>query len=308
MKFAVLHVNKSSYTSTSPTMRIARYVYDRLRVRGCVVNLIHDVETAQSCIDTRHDIVFVKYGVLAFSDHRKQAIDILNRARRVINMENDYSFVHDKRLRSPDEIWSTVQAPDRTRYCNWNVLTRHDTKGWITDTRFVPYFDSRPKNSGLIYYGAYRPDRVQYFERYFKNAPYPVTISSFRGDKNFGVLCPNAKLMPAFRDPDGPAKWEMTLYVEDATSHSLYCSPANRFYECLHMGLPQAIDERAVKTLMTAGIPMKGEFQVHSKMGLRALLQRAGDIAALQQRLWRRDYASDLHQQFDDAMRSSGLW
>jgi hypothetical protein len=301
MKFAVLHINKSSLSSTSPTMRIAKYVHDRLKSMGCDVDFIYDPETAAFPATQRYDVVFVKYGMLAFSDHRAESIFMLNNARRVINLENDYSFVPDKRLRAPDEVWSTVEG--RTRYCNWNVLTRHGTEGWDQQRGW-----QRPRNSGLIYYGAYRPDRVPYFEKYFRHAPYPVTISSFRGEKNFGVLCPNAKLMSAFRDPDGPADWQATIYLEDRASHDLYCSPANRFYECVHMGLAQIVDESAVPTLRRAGIkPFPKDFVVNSKTELRASLQKWEDIRGLQQRHWRRNYAADLHEQFNTAMKESGL-
>lgn len=297
MSIAVLHVNKSSLTSTSPTMRIAKYVADQIhRKHGC--DFIYDIPTAQAA-KKRYDVVFVKYGMLAFSDHRKEAIDILAKAGRVINLENDYAFVPDKRLRSPDEVWSTVA--ERTRYCNWNVLTRHGTEGWGR-----PVGQAAIQYKGLIYYGAYRPDRVPYFEKYFKHAPYPVTVSSFKGEKNFGVLAPGIGLMPAFRDPDGPAQWEMTVYLEDITSHNLYCSPANRFYECLHMGLAQAVDEMAVATLKQAGIKAR-PFQVNSKMSLRVLLSKWLDVRNEQQRLWRRDFSADLHQQFNDAMKASGI-
>lgn len=294
MSIAVLHVNNSSPRSTSPTMRIAKYVASRVPQ----AHFVYDVPTANASVGKKFDVVFVKYGMLAFSEHRKQAIQILNDAKRVINLENDYSFVPDKRLRAADETWSTVT--DRTRYCNWNVLTRHGTEGW--GKKAFREVDKR----GLIYYGAFRPDRVSYFEKYFKAAPYPVTVSSFRGEKDFGVLCPNASLMAAFRDPDGPSEWEMTIYLEDVTSHNLYCSPANRFYECVHMGLAQAVDGPAVATLMQGGIKARA-FQVNTKMKLREMLTRWEEVRAEQQRLWRRDYSADLDEQFKQAMRESRI-
>lgn len=295
MRIAVLHVNKSSRASTSPTMRIAKYVHSQIPES----DFIYDVETSMKPATQRYDVVFVKYGMLAFSDHRAQALLILKNARRVISLENDYAFEQDKRLGKPDEVWSTVDG--RTRYCNWNVLTRHGTEGWDQKP------EVRQQHKGLIYYGAYRPDRVSYFEKYFRHAPYPVTVSSFRGEKNFGVLCPNARLMPAFRDPDGPAKWEATIYLEDRASHDLYCSPANRFYECLHMGLAQFIDSAAVKTLERAGIPHVKSFYANSKMDVRRTIGQWQEMREYQQMVWRRDYAADLHEQFDTAMRESGL-
>jgi hypothetical protein len=295
-RLAVLHVNKSTLSSTSPTMRIAKYVAEQLGDRA---DFIFDVPTAQAAAKS-YDVVFVKYGMLAFSDHRKEAIAILNSAKKVVNLENDYSFVPDKRLRAPDEVWSTVA--DRTRYCNWNVLTRHGTNGWEKPSSFRPV-----TNMGLLYYGAYRPGRLTYFDRYFRHAPYPVTVSSFRGEKDFGLIDHRIALRSAFRDPDEPSEWEMTIYIEDIASHNLYCSPANRFYECLHMGLAQAIDELAVATLKQGGIDKARKFQVKNKMELRALIGNWEQVRDYQQSLWRRDFAADLHEQFAKAMKESRI-
>lgn len=295
MRIAVLHVNKSSLSSTSPTMRIAKYVHSRIPD----ADFVYDLETSMKPASQRYDVVFVKYGMLAFSDHRAQALLMLKNARKVISLENDYAFVQDKRLGKPDEIWSTVEG--RTRYCNWNVLTRHGTEGWDEKPEL------RQRYSGLVYYGAYRPDRIPYFEKYLKNAPYPVTVSSFRGEKNFLVLCPGIGLRTAFRDPDEPSQWQSTIYLEDTTSHDLYCSPANRFYECLHMGLAQFVDENAVTTLKRAGIKHLSSFVVDSKMDIRRSIHMWQDIRSEQQRLWRRDFSADLDQQFATAMKESGL-
>jgi hypothetical protein len=296
VKIAVLHVNKSSINSTSPTMRIAKYVASRIPE----VSFVYDIPTAESVKDVEFDVVFVKYGMLAFSDHRKEALRLHNTAKRVVSLENDYAFEADKRFRKADEVWSTVEG--RTHYVNWNVLTRHGTEGWEKKSDFRDMV-----NSGLLYYGAYRPGRVDYFRKYFIDAPYPLTVSSFKGEKNFGVLAPNARLIPAFRDPDAPSEWEMTLYMEDDRSHDLYCSPANRFYECVHMGLPQVIDAKAVATLTKGGIDVPEEFIVDSRWDVRRALQHAVEVRGDQQKLWRRDYAADLHDQFDAAMTKSKI-
>jgi hypothetical protein len=301
MKIGILHVNKASFTSTSPTMRIAKYVANQLPEAA----FIYDVPTAAAVSDVVFDVLFVKYGMLAFSDHRKDALKIYANAKRVINLENDYTFTPDKRFRPADEVWSTVEG--RTCYVNWNVLTRHGTGGWEKPEAFRPV-----TNKGILYYGAHRPDRIPYFEKYLRsNAPYPVTVSSFRGKDTFGVTCNvgsrSINIRPAFRDPDEPAEWEMTVYMEDTASHDLYCSPANRFYECVHMGLAQAIDEAAADTLKKAGIPKVESFVVDSAMKVRSLLTKWEDVRHLQQKLWRRDYSADLHEQFRRAMKESRI-
>lgn len=295
MRCGVLHVNKSTLASTSPTMRIAKFVAEQL---GCP--FIYNVETAKKYQKTKFDVLFTKYGMLKFSDHRDEALEIYNNAKRVINMENDYTFVPDKRFRPADETWSTVEG--RTRYVNWNVLTRHGTEGWKT----VPRVE--PSHRGLLYYGAHRDDRIPYFEKYLKNAPYPVTVSTFRGRSKFLETCGDKiNVIGAFRDPDAPAAWDMTVYIEDVASHNLYCSPANRFYECLHMGLPQMIDAKAAATLTRAGIKSVDQFVVSSKKEIKTMLSRAGAVRDSQQKLWRRDYAKDAIRDLKKAVKESGI-
>lgn len=293
MRCGVLHVNKSTLTSTSPTMRIAKFVAQQL---DCP--FIYDLESAKKYQKVKFDVLFTKYGMLKFSDHRDEGLEIYSNARRVINMENDYTFVPDKRFRTADETWSTVEG--RTRYVNWNVLTRHGTDGWNKKPSV------EPTERGLIYYGAHRQDRVPYFEKYLKNAPYPVTVSTFRGKKSFFETCgEKINVIGAFRGPDDPAKWEMTVYVEDTTSHDLYCSPANRFYECLHMGLPQAVDEKAAMTLVKARVEHVDEFVVGNKRDLKKLMSVADDVRRRQQKFWRRDYSKDLIRDFKKAVKES---
>jgi hypothetical protein len=299
---AVLHVNSSSFTSTSPTMRIARFVADELRIP-----LIHDQRTAKLAVAKKYDVLFVKYGMLKFSNHRDEALEIYSRARHVINLENDYLFALDRRFRAPDATWSTVAGRDQ--YVNWNMLTRHPVDAWAQQQ---PRREITRK--GLVYYGAHRPDRVESFRRYFVRPPFPLTISTFRGKEKFaetlelnknGKVTRGTEIVGAFRDPDAPAAWPVTLYIEDATSHELYCSPATRFYECVMMGLAQAVDIDAAHTLQAAGIKLTFEDMVSHK---REIADRDWTAIGQRQRSrWFKDYSKLLRQQLSDAVKGSGL-
>lgn len=295
MKMAVLHVNSSNPQGTSPTMRIARFVADELKIP-----LICSVDTAEPFLKERFDVLFVKYGMLKFSDHRTQALEIYDRARRIVNLENDYTMIPDKRFRKADECWSTVEG--RTRYVNWNMLTRHPVDAW-TSPATLP----APSKQGIVYYGAFRENRADSFERYFRDAPYPLTISTFRGQKKFAEY--TTDVVSAFRDPDAPAQWQATIYIEDAKSHDLYCSPATRFYECVQMGLTQLVDEKAVHTLAKAGMDVPDSFVVSSKNDVRRVLQSGMiDTIRLQQHVtWYRDYSVQLRDQFRKACRLSKI-
>jgi hypothetical protein len=105
---AVLHINSARPDATTPTMRIARFVGDTLGLP-----VICNVETADKYDDRRFDTLFVKYGILKFSNHREQALRIYSRAKRIINLENDYTFKPDPRFRKANpsySVWGTVPA------------------------------------------------------------------------------------------------------------------------------------------------------------------------------------------------------
>jgi hypothetical protein len=294
VKIAVLHVNSSKPDGTSPTMRIARFVADEFKCP-----LICDLESARKHFHTKFDIVFVKYGMLKFSNHREEALTIYGNAKHVINLENDYLFALDKRFAPPNETWSTVS--NRTRYVNWNMITRHGIDAWK-----VQRPSPQPMNKGLIYYGAHRPDRVASFKKYLAKAPYDVTVSTYRGRKMFLETCGDKiKVIGGFKDPDAPAKWPLTLYIEDETSHSVYCSPATRFYECVMMGLAQAVDHEAVHTLTEAGIKVSREFIVENKADVKRMLVNVDPVQKAQRRLWFKDHSVTIRAQLKAAAAAS---
>jgi len=294
MKFGVMHVNSSTMGSTSPTMRIAKFVASELNNAP----FIYNPETANKYLKTKFDILFVKHGLLRFSNHRDQALEIYNNAGMTVNLENDYTFELDNRFKPAEETWSTVEG--KTRYINWNRLTRFPIDQWKKQMPWIT-----PMNIGLFYYGAHRDDRVQSFRQYFQKAPYPVTISSFRGSAKFLETCGDVAVISAFRDPRIPAQWPLTIYIEDATSHKLYCSPAARFYECLQIGLAQVIDEATVPTFEKTGLALKKQFVVNSQRGVKSALEYWKDIRNDQRMLWYTDYGTDLRNQFWDAMKHS---
>jgi hypothetical protein len=276
-------------------MRIAKFVAEQTNAP-----LIHDPGSANFFKDTRFDVLFVKYGMLKFSNHREEALRIHERAYRVVNMENDYTFVPDKRFRKADETWSTVEK--RTRYVNWNVLTR-----WPPELWSVPWPMQEPTRPGVLYYGAHREGRQKYFKLYFgQPSLYPVTISTYRGRKAFEATCGNGlTFVGPMSDPAAPADWLMTIYAEDEASHSLYCSPANRFYECVQCGLAQAIDAKAVNTLLRAGVKNADKFAVCDQSDVLRLMLDWRKVRDAQRRLWHRDYMQELKSQFWNAVRAS---
>lgn len=306
MKFvpraAVLHVNSAGAHSTSPTMRIARYVAQTLGIP-----LIHDLESARANERKAFDVLFVKYGLPKFSDHRDYAMAAYAQAPCIVNLENDYTMEPDVRFRrlaehkSHYERWSTVEG--RTRYVNWNVLTWMPPEAW---RKPLPW--PVPSMRGLLYYGAHRTGRVPYFHRYLRRAPYPVTVSTFRGAAKFAESCGlelKQQIIGPFRKPEQPAQWPLTVYIEDEASHTTYCSPANRFYECLQLGMAQAIDVAAAHTLQLADFEVPDNMVVNGPGDVKRVLAKWDAVRQAQRKLWHRPFHKALHSQLRAACRAS---
>lgn len=301
MKAAVLHVNTCKPDSDAPTMRIARFVSEQLGLP-----LIHDVPSATKHVRARFDVLFVMFGILKFSEHREQALEIYSRAKRVIRLENDYLFKPDSRFKKlqPYEVWSTVPHSVQESgglYINWNQLT------W--DNTFEPH--GWPRHAGLLYYGAYKEEQraAQIKAYYGPQVPYPVTFSANpRNKAKFAALNPQARLVPKLTHSE-IAAYAATVYLEDEYSHAMYCSMANRFYECLHLGVAMFFDLQTMRTLQDAGY-YKDAFPawvVRNHYAVERLLPRARSIAAAQRAVWHRNYYALLCRELAAAATTVGL-
>lgn len=301
MKMAVLHINTAGPNATSPTMRIARYVAEKLQIP-----LIHDVESAATHSKTHFDILFVKLGVLKFSNHRDDALEIYGNAKRVINLENDYSFAPDARLKKlqPEwQVWSTV--PENVKkhggaYVNWNVLTWLYPHPWAARLRAY-----KPEPNRMLYYGAYRADRVNSFGRWLgQGVPYEVVIGarSTHMAKFAGLTDPPRNVVN-FKTPDDLAQLKATaIYLEDDTSHDLYCSLANRFFECLQLGIPMLFDSACRNTLEAAKLPMWKRYSVINPFEAKARMSDPVTIAREQRLYWYKDFDALLAKQVERAV------
>ena len=56
---------------------------------------------------------------------------------------------------------------------------------------------------------------------------------------------------------NGLAKYKYSIYLEDEKSNEVYCSPANRFYECISNGVLMFFDSSCVETFRTAEIDIE---------------------------------------------------
>lgn len=289
MKMAVLHVNSCNRNACSPTVRIANFIATQLNIP-----MIYDNTTAQVFMDT-YDVLFVLHGVLLFSAHRIEAMELYRRAKKVITVSNDYSFSPCRRMSGyQGEIrWTTIKNSSlrkgKDKFINWNKLT------WYPEYVYV-----EPKVIGLLYYGAYRTGREDMFRKYFINPEQPTHIISYpKNHEKFRELSSNIIVYKPFKHYGQLQAFGATLILQDIFSRSNWDCPANRFYESLFLRIPMYFDVSSIDSFKWYGYDIK-QFTVKNphELGERVNASESFDIGVQQHDLWYRDYKTELIEDF----------
>lgn len=224
--------------------------------------------------------IFIVNGLECFCDYRKELKSFLsiNKGKKMYWATNDYKLKPGREIREAMEasdttLLSTVEESLHTQkfykkyiYVNWNSLTLNKN----ADTSGVQRID------GLIYYGAFREGRKLYFEKYLSSELYPVRISTTKGNvKEFLALNKKISMYNTFKWTNVISElcnFKYSIYIEDKASHEGYCSPANRFYECISNGVVVLFDVSTKHTFEQAGIDISG-YIVDSDKGLLSKMQ-----------------------------------
>jgi len=291
---AVLHVNPTNRWSSAPTVRIARFVADALGIP-----LLCDEDSCHANRNTKFDVLFVKFGVLRFCAYRDIVFQVYQKADLIINLENDYAFKPDPRLLKLNPsytVWSTVpkNCVEGGRYINWNKAS------WIQGIK-----PSKHKHWDVLYHGRWRDDREALFARYFDTPSITVSAHS-RSQRKFLEQYPRVTLVPQLKDITELRHADLGLYLEDVKSSTLYCSPAQRFYECVQAGVPVIFDSACIRTFYTAGYGDVSNFAVGGSASALRMLRRAPKIVEAQAK-WYRDYGAELRHELMEALAEEGL-
>ena len=297
IKAAVFSFTKPSLTATLASGRVALYLSELLGLP-----MFYDERVA----DETYDILFLVNGPTAFCGCLAAVGAASLAAKRVVWVQNDYTCVpplvdssaespyrkafqdRAKRGQPAIDYWTTVMknvaSTDGSAYINWNSLSYEP----------LPIVDlpSATARDDLFYYGSYRVNRVDMFDRYLaKSCPVPVTISS--PSKKFAARYPHAKMLGAVPHDQLIAEigsHGLGLYIEDTKSHSEFHSPAARFYEMLGAGLPMVFQPEAVKMLRQAGFDSVRYYVVDKLKRLELFMRDRTAIAEEQQALWAKPY------------------
>jgi hypothetical protein len=287
---AVVHPTKWTPKSTVASAHLSKFVADQ---SGGLL-----IDTKEMCDDTSYDVLFFVNGRFLFCDFRDECVTLVNNAKRVIWIQNDYRGLIPsqlKHLRGKVEMWTT--CPDNGTYINWNQLT------YYSYLRELP--QPKKKIDGLFYWGSFRKGREKSFDKYFKDTNYTIHIStSSNGSKGFlGMGEKNIKVYQPFESPASMLSFKTTIYLEDDKSHIQFHSLANRFYEALSAGLCILVDEQSISAFEKSGLKIDPFWIVHGKEDVEKKLAYSDKIKTDQQKEWDKDYKKDLINDFQKLLK-----
>jgi len=185
----------------------------------------------------------------------------------------------------------------RLHYINWNMAS------W----KLEPF--ANPTHDGLFYFGIFRDDRVKDFDKYLECGEYTVNVSA-RSSKALLKFTDRYYISGVTGVLDFPEfkQFKLSLYLEDSRTHTQYHSLANRFFECLGLGIAQVFDSGCTNTLRMAGIYDDAKpWIVDSPNDIARLLPKWRSIRTAQRELWVKDYRAELVRSVRKMFRSEGL-
>lgn len=285
MNEAIINFFPITKTSIIASNRIALYLQKALE---CDL-----IDCRKSIQKTQYDRLWIVNGNPNWSDFVYEAQHLVAKAKEIIWIGNDYAIPIWSPVRKKNfVVMAAYEKSPKSRvtqpffYVNWNQLT------------FTRIFPEKFKHSGLAYYGAYREDRENYFRKYFTTDAYPVWINPSGKEDPWKALSPNINFWRSADLVSGLSNFEATLYIEDERSHTIYCSPANRFYEALGSGILMLFDKSAQGTFHKAGITIDPWIVDTPGDVARALKNREKLLQLQHQRLLSQDYIGELGRQF----------
>lgn len=284
---------------------------------GLIKELVPDIVE----VDISDDHNLAGQTIINIGNHQFAGSDILNGlAGRLALCDRLIALMDDYTSPPASQMYNAVRGKDNIIISSIPDILKFKTGrmfDWAVKDHYVnlnmlswnpqPIIESTIK--GLIYYGAYRSGRWRYFEKYLGHEAtdhYIVTVSASRIavkkylDLNFMIDEVN-KMDNLYTFLQ---LYEFSIYLEDEKTHTMYCSPANRFYECVSAGIPLFFDSNCQGTFGKAEIDIIG-YIVGSAKELHNM-DKIG-IAEEQRKLWSRDYQGIVREDMKRVLTEIGV-
>lgn len=313
MNNAIFAFSKPTTSGTVASARLANFVSEQLQLP-----VYWDEKIAKGW-----DILYVVAGAYAFCNALEHIAVAIEKSKRVIWIQNDYTIVPPKaesqaespfrkafRIRRekglPDiDYWTTIgplsfKTPN-SRYINWNMLAWEP----LTDAEYKAV--EHHKERAVLYYGAFRQNRLKTFDKFFgmKDIPWAISNNTDRFEQRYPHLQGRVvKSIPRDCFREYLAQHTLGLYIEDDKSHKEFHSPANRFYEMLGARLPMVFQKEAVGMLSEAGLDVR-PWVADTEKGLLYMLNRAKEFGDAQRNLFYDDYMKQLVRAVQHARKAA---
>lgn len=128
-------------------------------------------------------------------------------------------------------------------------------------------FDFSGDASKVIYYGSFRKDRKEYFKKYLNQS---IVVSTHHSNR---LKFHGLGVSPNFIDRldwsgRGLFDYDLSLYIEDKTTHENYNYLANRFYEALNYNCCSVFDKSCMNTTEKSGYKIGDDYFVDTSSDL----------------------------------------
>ncbi len=248
----------------------------------------------------KQDVVIVMDSSTVFCDWVKEAKEVIRGAKKVFVCRYDHEVKTDSDAKKKNPIiLSSIDDGRMDDYLDWNKFSYYD---------HGIQKDSDVKYDGIGYYGTYRKDRVEYFERYFTSndglsGNLPTTVATTTPNKKkFALL--GAEVRGPIKSMNELKVFRCLLFLQDKKT-SVSTGIACRFYEALSAGVPQLFDIDCVPRFKAQGFDIR-EFTVSTREDVARMLDKLPEIKK-KQMLWRKDYRAIFRKQVIKIFKKYGV-
>lgn len=198
-----------------------------------------------------------------------------------------YYILNDYYLGEPPIVWFACKEHN----IKYNVIANHAmettakvvlkyVKNWqVVNLNSLIYQDIKPSTSNIlselidfnkekyniVYYGAYRPNRLKYFQKYFD---YRMIVSTSKKNQEkflpISNKCMYIDRLNWIDNKNTLFDFKSSLYIEDEYTNNNYSCFANRFYEALSYNLPCFFDSSCMNTIKLSNYPINNWYVVNT--------------------------------------------
>lgn len=291
----VINASKCTETSITASSKIATWIASLVGAR-----LVDDKKLANMALGYEIDRAFVINANYAFCDFRNEMKALAHKAKEVIWVGNDYV------LTICGQLHSLRKSPKFRRFAQYSNTDKLPNHVYMDFNKLLHWNGQKRdfSHAGMFYYGAYRPDRINSFQHWFRENLVDVHVStSVRNAENFHSINRKMKIYKGDKDIRKVLPlFQSSIYIEDDATHKTLMTPANRFYEVIGAKVLLLYDVKSKNTLEAAGY-WHDDFAVASQQDVHDKLKNWENLREKQIQMFEgRDFKAELQEEFLKAL------